>query len=78
MCQTTTNSPPSVSDSLLKVFKSCPRGIVFNNVNIKIFDEHRLVEEMATSQEVVTELKDFLNGMKDAAGLQANVKASDI
>jgi hypothetical protein len=75
MCKTKRDSSPSVNASLLKVFPSCPRGSVFANVNIKIFDEHGLVEEMATSQEVVTKLKTFLNGMKNSVGLQANVVA---
>src|SRR5258708_23597817 len=69
-------STPGVTERLLKVFTPCPPGDGSKTVNIKIFDEHVLVTEMATAQEIVTGLESFLNAMQSAAGLEAPVAAS--
>src|SRR5262245_34775892 len=54
---------------LRRVFPPCLHGNGSTNINIPIFDRHGLVDEMATSNEVVTDLQNFLDGLASQPGL---------
>lgn len=64
-----------VATRLRRVYTPCPRGDGVKTVNVRIFDEHVLVTEMATSQEIVNGLQAFLDGMHSAPGLDAAAAA---
>lgn len=68
-------SQDSVATRLRRVFTPCLRGDGNKNITIRIFDKHELVTEMATSDEVVTGLENFLHGLAAQTGLEANVVA---
>jgi hypothetical protein len=56
---------------LRRVFPPCLHGDGSKNINIRIFDKHGLMKEMATSAEVVSDLQNFLNGLASQPGLEA-------
>ena len=68
-------SGDTVATRLLRIFTPCLRGDGSKNINIRIFDPHELVNEMATSQEVVSELENFLHSMATQTGLDARIVA---
>src|SRR5438874_2045124 len=65
----------SVATRLRRVFTPCLPGDGNKNITIRIFDKHELVNEMATSREVVSELETFLRGLAAQPGLEAGVVA---
>src|SRR5215203_354438 len=65
-----------IATRLRRVFTPCPRGDGLKTINVRIFDEHVLVTEMATSQEIVNGLQAFLDGMHSSPGLEPAVTAS--
>jgi len=64
-----------IATRLRRVFTPCPRGDGLKTINVRIFDEHVLVTEMATSQEIVNGLQAFLDGMHSSPGLEPAVTA---
>lgn len=68
-------SDDSVATRLRRIFTPCLRGDGTRNINVRIFDPHELVNEMATSQEVVSELENFLHSMATQTGLEATIVA---
>lgn len=66
-------SDDSVATRLRRVFTPCSHGDGTKNINIRIFDKHELVNEMATADEVVSDLQNFLNGLVSQTGLETDV-----
>jgi len=64
-----------VATRLQKVFTPCLRGDGTRNINIRIFDKHELVNDMATSDEVVSDLQTFLQGLAARSDLEPDVLA---
>src|SRR5580765_1603236 len=69
MCTRRSAANNAAAAPLRRVFPPCLHGNGSTNINIKIFDQHGLVDEMATSNEVVTDLQNFLNGLAAQPGL---------
>ena len=65
---------PSLTERLRRVYVPCPENKGNTSVTIKVFDKHKLISEMIDSDDMVTELQNFLNGMAASPGLQADVK----
>ena len=68
-------SDDTVATRLRRIFTPCQRGDGTKSINIRIFDPHELVNEMTTSQEVVSALENFLQAMAAQTGLEASVAA---
>ena len=69
MCTRRSAANNAAAAPLRRVFPPCLHGNGSTNINIQIFDQHGLVDEMATSNEVVTDLQNFLNGLASQPGL---------
>jgi len=70
MCTRRSAANNAAAAPLRRVFPPCLHGDGSKNINIPIFDKHGLVDEMATSAEVVSDLRNFLNGMASQTGLE--------
>src|SRR5437773_12333249 len=57
------------------VFPACRHGDGSTNINIRIFDKHGLVDQMATPDEVKSDLQNFLDVMTSQTGLEASAVA---
>ena len=76
MGKTTTGNTLSITERLRRVFLPCPANSAGNNVTIKVFDKHGLLSEMISSQNMVSEMQNFLKGMGSAPRLPADVAAN--
>ena len=68
-------SGDTVATRLQRIFTPCLRGDGSKNINIRIFDKHELVNDMATSDEVVSDLQNFLRGLAARTDLEPDVLA---
>jgi hypothetical protein len=64
-----------VATRLKKIFTPCLRGDGTKNIDIRIFDKHELVNDMATSNEVVSDLQNFLRDLAARTDLEPDVRA---
>src|SRR5437762_12117226 len=64
-----------VATRLKKVFTPCLRGDGTKNIDIRIFDKHELVNDMATSNEVVSDLQNFIRDLSARTDLEPDVLA---
>jgi hypothetical protein len=70
MCTGRSATNNAAAAPLRRVFPPCLHGNGSKTINIPIFDKHGLVDEMATSAEVVSDLQNFLNGLASQPGLE--------
>ncbi len=63
----------TVATRLRRIFTPCGRGDGTKTINIRIFDKHGLVDDMATSAEVVSDLQNFFSGLASRSDLEAGV-----
>jgi hypothetical protein len=75
MC-TTTHRRTAASSRVQRVFPPCAAPPATKAVNVTVFDQLHLITEMIDSTDMVGRLQSFLDGMKNAPGLAANIKAS--
>lgn len=68
-------SDDPVGTRLQRVFTPCLGGDGTKNINIRIFDEHALVNDMATPDEVKNDLKNFLHSLPTQSGVEPAVAA---
>ena len=61
------------SSTLLNVPTPCLHADGTKNINIRIFDKHEFVNDMATSDEVVGDLESFLRGLASQKDLEPDV-----
>ena len=62
-----------VATRLQRIFTPCRSGDGSKNVSIRIFDKHQLVNDMATSAEIVSDLQTFLRGLASRTDLEPDV-----
>jgi hypothetical protein len=73
MGKTTNRNTLTIAERLRRIFQPCPKNNGNESVTIKVFDKHSLISEMINSQDMVTELQTFLNGMGSTPGLPNDV-----
>ncbi len=76
MGTTTRGNTLSITERLRRVYLPCPANNGNKAVAIKVFDKHNLISEMISSQDMVTELQNFLNGMGASPGLPTDIAAN--
>src|SRR5215204_46801 len=62
-------SAPSIADQLLAVQRPCRGGSGNRNIRIRIFDEHVLMNEMGTPQDIANDVQTFLNALDTTPGI---------
>ena len=72
----TTNAIFGSDKQLQRVFTPCLPGDGNKTINIRIFDKHELVKDMAPAPEIVSGMQTFLDGMRSSVGLEPAVAAS--
>lgn len=75
MC-TTTHRRSTAATRVQRVFPPCTPPPAAKAVHVTVFDQHHLIDEMIDSTEMVSRMQSFLEGMKNAPGLAAGIKAS--
>ena len=68
-------SDDPIATRLQKIFTPCLRGDGTRNINIRIFDKLELVNDMATPDEVVSDLQSFLRKQATRTDLEPDVLA---
>jgi hypothetical protein len=63
------------TEPVRRIQPPCRRSDGNKVVTIKLFDKHQFVNDMATPEEVRTDLETFLNGLATTSGLEAAVAA---
>lgn len=62
---------PSVAERLARVQVPCRASGGNRNIRVRILDEHLFMNDMATPQDVVNDLRTFLNGLATTPGIDA-------
>jgi hypothetical protein len=75
MCDSITNLFSTGNKPGRRVYPPCLRGDGSKTVNIQIFDKGEFVNDMATPDELVSELQNFLRGLPSQKDLQPDVVA---
>lgn len=73
MGTTKRGSTLSITERLRRVFLPCVAFSGPRTVTVKVFDKHGLITEMMPSQDMVTQMQTFLNGLAATPGLPAAV-----